>query len=119
MASRNNEDETEYTPVADEELLYEQTIRRLRMEINKGKTYDQAWNSLNNIDKHLQGEIGDDFLKILIAERHFGDGYGIDDLALLLDVSYEKIEELRDFMLSDIGTSIHKLRSWPRSDMSH
>jgi hypothetical protein len=107
MASQNDDDEPGYTPpVAEDELLYEQTMRRLRLEIDKGRTYDQACRAISGLEQELTHEIGEDFLRIIIAERHFGEGYGIDDLALLLDVEFEKIEAIRDYMLRDIGNSL-------------
>lgn len=107
MASQNNDDETGYTPsAAEDEMLYEQAMRRLRLEIDKGRTYDQACRAIHGLEQELTNEIGEDFLRIIIAERHFGEGYGIDDLALLLDIEYEKIEAIRDSMLRDIGNSL-------------
>jgi len=121
MASRNNDDDTElYVPAADEDLLYDQTIRRLRLEVDKGKTYAQACRAVPNMDQELlKKEIGEDFLKIIVAERHFGEGYGIDDIALLLDISYEKIETIRDYVLSDIGTTLNRGKNVKMSDMTH
>lgn len=107
MASQNNNEESgDYPPVAEDELLYEQALRRLRLEIDKGRTYDQACRAISGLEQELKNDIGEDFLRIIIAERHFGEGYGIDDLALLLDVEYEKIEAIRDYMLRDIGNSL-------------
>lgn len=120
MASKNNDDEIDtYIPAADDELLYEQTIRQLRLEVNKGKTYDQACEVLAGVERHLKKEISEDFLRLMITERHFGDGYGIDDIALFLDVSYEKIEQIRDFMLRDIGGSLFRDQRWPDTDFSN
>ena len=120
MASRNNEEENDnYIPTAGEELLYEQTIRQLKGEINKGKTYDQACQTLSDHEKYLQNEIREDFLKVIIAERHFGDGYGIDDIALMLDISYEQVEKIRDYMLRDLSNVFNRDTKWPDSDMSH
>lgn len=120
MASRNNDDDNDiYIPAADEELFYDQTIRQLRLEVNKGKTYAQACEALAGVEMILKKEIGEDFLRLIIAERHFGDGYGLDDIALFLDVSYEKIEQIRDFMLRDIGGSIFREKRWPDNDFSH
>jgi len=108
MASHNNDDENSgyVPPIAEEEILYEQAMRRLRLEIDKGRTYAQACRAISGLEQELTNEIGEDFLRIIIAERHFGEGYGIDDLALLLDIEYEKIEAIRDYMLRDIGNSL-------------
>ena len=121
MAYRNNDDDSEtYIPAAGDDLVYDQTIRRLRLEVDKGKTYAQACQAVPNIDQELlKKEIGEDFLKIIIAERHFGEGYGIDDIALLLDISYEEIETIRDYMLRDIGNTLNRERNAKTSDATH
>ena len=120
MASRTNDEDNDiYITASDDELFYDQTIRRLRSEINKGRTYEQACKSLSEVEKYIQKDIGEDFLKIVIAERHFGGGYGIDDIALLLDVSYEKIEKLRNHMLSDLSNTLDREKHWPNSDLSN
>ncbi|MBU0481973.1 MAG: hypothetical protein KKG47_12815 [Proteobacteria bacterium] len=120
MASQNKKDDLDnYIPAPEEELFYEQTIRRLRTEVDKGKTYAQACKSVREIDTDLHSEIVDDFLKILIAERHFGEGYGIDDIALLLDVSYDKIEAVRDYMLREISNNLSREKGWPNSKLIH
>ncbi|MBU0674638.1 MAG: hypothetical protein KJ950_08365 [Proteobacteria bacterium] len=105
MGSRNNQTDDFFPlPGLEEDLLYDQTIRRLRGEVERGKTYDQACKTVADRDLGIQMEVAEDFLKIIIAERHFGEGYGLDDLALILDVSLEKVEAIRDHMLSEIGT---------------
>lgn len=120
MASRADEDDKDlFLTASDEELFYEQTIRRMRSEVNRGKTYEQACKSLSGVEKYLQKEIGEDFLKIIIAERHFGGGYGVDDIALLLDVPYEKVEEIRNHMLSDLNSALDREKRWPDSDLSN
>lgn len=120
MASQNNNDETGYySPLADEEFVYEQALRRLKLEIDKGRTYAQACQVISSMEKDLKKELGEDFMRLIIAERHFGEGYGIDDLALLLDVTYEKVEAIRDYMLRDIGNSLNRERRRLISMTSH
>ena len=120
MGSQNNKDDQDtYIPASKEDLVYEQTLRRLRIEVDKGKTYAQACRSINSVDQDMHSDIADDFLKVLIAERHFGEGYGIDDIALLLDVSYEKIEAVRDYMLREIGNSLSREKGKSGSKLTH
>jgi hypothetical protein len=121
MASRTNEEDNDFYngTDSDEELFYEQTIRKMRLEVNRGKTYEQACKSLSGVEKYLQKEIGEDFLKVIIAERHFSGGYGIDDIALLLDVPYDKVEEIRNHMLSDLSGVLDRGKRWPDSDLSN
>jgi len=120
MASQNNNEEPGYySPIADDELVYEQALRRLKLEIDKGRTYAQACKTISSMEKDLKKELGEDFMRLIIAERHFGEGYGIDDLALLLDVTYEKIEAIRDYMLRDISNSLNRDRRKLISMTSH
>lgn len=119
MASQNNHDEPGFSSTADDELVYEQALRRLRLEIDKGRTYAQACKVITSLDGDLKKELSEDFMRIIIAERHFGEGYGIDDLALLLDVNYEKIEAIRNYMLRDIGNSLNRERRRVVSMTSH
>jgi|GEM_PF-1655244 len=119
MASKTDGNDNDiYSPaIVDEHLFYEQTIQRMRSEVSRGKTYKQACNSLSGVEKYLRQEIGEDFLKIIIAEQHFAGGCGIDDIALLLDVPYEKVEEIRDHMLNDLSGALDRERHWPSSDL--
>ena len=82
--------------------IYEHATRIIRKNLDDGQTYEQACKPLNDIDQNLKQFIMDDFLKILIAEEHFGTGVDIDDLALHLGLTYEKIESSRDDLIKDI-----------------
>jgi hypothetical protein len=119
MASKTdgNDNDIYTTAIMDEQVFYEQTIQRMRSEINRGKTYAQACKSLSSDERYLQKEIGEDFLRIIIAEQHFAGGFGIDDIALLLDVPYEKVEEIRDHMLSDLSGTLDQEKRWPGKDI--
>ncbi|MDF1578092.1 MAG: hypothetical protein RQ753_01685 [Desulfurivibrionaceae bacterium] len=120
MASRTDgKDNDIYSAtIMDEQVFYEQSIQRMRSEINRGKTFEQACRSLSSDERYLQKEIGEDFLRIIIAEQHFAGGFGIDDIALMLDVSYEKVLEVRDLMLSDLSGALDEQeRRWPGKDL--
>ncbi len=96
-------DQTErFIPIEDE-VLYEQTVLKMRQEISKGKTFAQACEILKEIDEPLRPLIQDDFLKIIIAEQHFGQGRGIDDVALFLDLPYETVATSREMIMSDFS----------------
>ena len=71
--------------------LYDVAIKTIRKQLSKGKTFNEAIHSLNPIDNALRTIIIDDFLKNIIVDQHFNKGRGLDDLALILDVSYEKL----------------------------
>ena len=85
---------------------YEHAIKRIRCGLSKGLTYEQACNTLTDIDQDMKIFIVEDFLKILIAEEHFGSGLGIDDMALLLGLPYEKIVACRSAMIEEVDHEI-------------
>lgn len=90
----------------EDEVLYEQTVLKMRQEISKGKTFAQACEILKEVDKPLRPLIREDFLKIIIAEQHFGQGCGIDDVALFLDLPYETVAASREMIMSDFDDMI-------------
>ncbi|MFC1512854.1 hypothetical protein ACFL5J_00210 [Thermodesulfobacteriota bacterium] len=96
-------DETD-NPLSDEEnRIYEKAVAILRSELDQGRTFDHACEQLDVADQELRALIIDDFLKILIAEDHFGGGKGLDDIALCLGIPYETLETARDEMLQEVG----------------
>lgn len=82
--------------------MYEQAIRQLRQKISRGQTYEQAFDTLSGIDHEIRAFIEDDFLKIIIAEEHFGADVPIDDMALFLGLPTRRLEACRDSLLKDM-----------------
>ncbi len=92
------------SPLTDEQSkIYEEAIAVLREETDAGYTFDKACERLKDIEPELRAVIIDDFLKILIAEDHFGSGKGLDDIALCLGLPYETVETARAEMLEEVG----------------
>ena len=81
---------------------YEAAVQKLRLELTRGKTYDQACDSLTDLDQSLKVFVRDEFLKTIIAEEHFGAGVEISDIALLLGLPYEKVESTLLTLLNDM-----------------
>ena len=117
MASRKN-DVPAWADSDDTDYLYEQAIRQMRLEIARGRTYRQACRAIASLDRSLKEVVESDFLKIVIAEKHFGDGSGLDDIALMLDLPYETVAGLKDEMLEEVGEEL-AARYFPRSLMTH
>ncbi|MBI5559559.1 MAG: hypothetical protein HY885_18205 [Deltaproteobacteria bacterium] len=105
--------------IQDDEILYEQAVMRMRKEIAKGKTFAQACEILQGIEEHLRPLIQDDFLKIIIAEQHFGQGRGIDDVALFLDLPYETVEASRAKIMSEFDEMFSGHLANHNSKMTH
>lgn len=88
--------------------IYEIATKKIRLGLSKGLTYEQACNTLTDIDHEMKSFIAEDFLKILIAEEHFGSGVAIDDMALLLGLPYERLEACRTAMIEEVDQEIKK-----------
>jgi hypothetical protein len=93
----------EFTP--EEGALYEDAVNKFREAVAAGKTLRQAYETRPVADKELEKIIQADFLKILIAERHFGQRQALEDLARGLDVSLELIKDTVARMPQEAGVS--------------
>lgn len=94
-------DLNDYTNKATSKI-YDIAVKTIRKEIARGKTFNEAILSLTAINDALRTIIIDDFLKNLIVDQHFNKGRGLDDLALILDLPYEKIEICRDKIVEEL-----------------
>lgn len=104
-------------PLSDEEnRIYEKAVSVLRGELDQGRTFDHACEQLDDIEQELRALIIDDFLKVLIAEDHFGGGKGLDDIALYLGIPYETLETARAEMLQEVG---EEMASQYRQNIEH
>lgn len=99
--------------------IYEKAVRRIRYSLARGLTFDEACSKLTDIDQDLKAFITEDFLKILIAEEHFGSGLGIDDMALILGLSCERIEACRVDMIEEVAQEISSCCPHAISTMTH
>lgn len=93
----------EFTP--EESNIYEEAVNKYREAIAAGKTLKQAYENYSITDQELKSLIQADFLKILIAESHFGKGQSLEDVAKVLDVSLDLIKETHARMLQEAGVT--------------
>jgi hypothetical protein len=93
----------EFTP--EEGRIYEEAVNRFREAIAAGKTLRQAYESYAISDKELETIIQADFLKIMIAELHFGKGQSLEEVAKALSVSNELIQDTKKRMLQEAGVT--------------
>jgi transcription initiation factor TFIIIB Brf1 subunit/transcription initiation factor TFIIB len=89
----------------EEGRIYEEAMSNFRDAIAAGKTLRQAYESYIIENKELEKLIQVDFLKILIAERHFGLHQAMDDIAKALDISVSLIKETHARMLQEVGVT--------------
>jgi hypothetical protein len=100
MSSANRKQYGQFTAVMHRE--YEHAVKKMREELSQGRTYDHACDTLADISQEIQAFVKKDFLKIIIAEEHFGGGIEISDIALFLELPYEKVESARLALLNDM-----------------
>jgi hypothetical protein len=93
----------EFTP--EEGAIYENAVNKFREATAAGKTLRQAYETCPVADKELEKIIQADFLKIMIAERHFGQRQALEDLARSLDVPLDLIKDTLARMLQEAGVS--------------
>jgi hypothetical protein len=93
----------EFTP--EESNIYEDAVNKYREAIAAGNTLKQAYENYSIIDPELKSLIQADFLKILIAESHFGKGQSLEEISKVLDVSLGLIKETHARMLQEAGVT--------------
>jgi hypothetical protein len=93
----------EFTP--EESNIYEEAVNKYREVIAAGKTLKQAYENYSIIDPELKSLIQADFLKILIAESHFGKGQSLEEMSKALDVSLDLIKETHARMLQEAAVT--------------
>jgi hypothetical protein len=93
----------EFTP--EEGRIYEEAMNAFRDAVTAGKTLRQAYESYSIADKELESLIRADFLKIMIAERHFAQQQSLEDVAKALDVSFDLVRDTHMRMLQEVGVS--------------
>lgn len=93
----------EFTP--DESRIYEEAMNSYRSAIASGKTLQQAYDSYAVEDPGLRSIIQADFLKIMIAERHFSQRQNLEEVAKALAVSLDLVKETLARMLQEVGVT--------------
>lgn len=93
----------EFTP--EESRIYEEAINKFREAVAAGEKLRQAYESYSIADKELEKLIQADFLKILIADRHFGQRQPLEEIARALGISAELVQETHARMLQEAGVT--------------
>ncbi|MBF0566247.1 MAG: hypothetical protein HQK89_13505 [Nitrospirae bacterium] len=89
----------------EENGVYYKAIDTLRASLAAGMKFDEACDGLRVDNEELRMFIVDDFLKICIAEMHYGKGIELVELSKLLGVSEERIQAAKRDMEEDIQNS--------------
>ncbi len=93
----------EFTP--EESRIYEEAIAKYREAITAGIKLKQAYESYPIADQELRSLIQADFLKILIAERHFAQNQPLEKIARDLDITLEVVMDTHARMLQEVGVT--------------
>jgi len=93
----------EFTP--EEDRIYTEAVTKYREAITAGRTLKQAYESAAIADKTLEKMIQADFLKIMIAERHFSGKQPLEIIAKDLGVSMDLVKDTFGRMLQEVGVS--------------
>jgi len=91
----------EFTP--EEDRIYTEAVTKYREAITAGKNLKQAYESTDIADKALEKMIQADFLKIMIAERHFSQKQPLETIAKDLGVSADLVKGTYGRMLQEVG----------------
>ena len=93
----------EFTP--EEDRIYTEAVTKFREAVGAGKTLKQAYESHPVADKEFEKLVQADFLKIMIAERHFSGKDPLDKVAKDLGISTELVKETYGRMLQEVGVT--------------
>ena len=93
----------QFTP--EEDKIYEEAISTFRSALDSGKSLREAYASYTIENEDLGNVIRADFLKIIIAERHFAKGQTLQDLAGALSISVNLVQDTKNRMLQEAGVS--------------
>ena len=93
----------EFTP--EEDKIYTEAVNAFREAIAAGRTLRQAYESHSIADRELESLIQADFLKIMIAERHFAQQQSLEVVAKALDVSLDLVKDTHMRMLQEVGVT--------------
>src|SRR5512139_1585887 len=93
----------EFTP--EEDRIYAEAVTKFREAIAAGKPLRQAYESYAIADRDLEKLIQADFLKILIAERHFSGNEPFDKIAKDLGIPVDLVKDTHGRMLQEVGLS--------------
>ncbi len=88
---------------SEEDKMYDEAVGKFREAIAEGKTLRQAYESYTIADKDLERLIQADFLKILIAERHFNERQPLEEIAKMLGIPVNLVKETHARMLQEVG----------------
>lgn len=93
----------QFTP--EEDRIYTEAVTKYREAVAAGRSLGQAYETYAVADKELEKLIQADFLKIMIAERHFSGKEQLDKIAQDLGIAADLVKNTFSRMLQEVGVS--------------
>lgn len=91
----------QFTP--EEDRIYEEAVNKYREALGAGKKLKEAYEAYAVADAELRAIIQADFLKILIAERHFAKRESLETVSADLGISLDLVKDTFARMLQEVG----------------
>ncbi|MDH4163873.1 MAG: hypothetical protein OEW15_14475 [Nitrospirota bacterium] len=91
----------EFSP--EEDRIYVEAVDSYRASLAAGKKLKEAYAGYTITDDELRNIVQADFLKILIAERHFTKQESLETMASALDVPLDLLKDTMKRMLQEVG----------------
>jgi len=93
----------QFTP--EEDRIYEEAVNAYRSALAAGKKLNDVYAAYTIDDDELRSVTQADFLKILIAERHFGKREPLEGIGQELGVPLEVLQQTLARMLQEVGVT--------------
>ncbi|MBF0340436.1 MAG: hypothetical protein HQL95_05660 [Magnetococcales bacterium] len=88
---------------AEQDRLHTEAMERMRAAVAEGRRWPEVCSLVKMPDEAFKRLIQDDFLKVLIAERHFQGGERLKGMAKELGVPMELLMALKVSMLKEVS----------------
>jgi hypothetical protein len=87
----------------EESRIYDEAVKAYREAVAAGRRLKDAYEAYAIADEDLRSLVRADFLKILIAERHFGKREAFEKIAVDLGIPVDLIKDTYVRMLQEVG----------------
>jgi hypothetical protein len=90
-----------FTP--EEEKIYDRAMAEIKEKMDAaGYTLDEACNEIDLEDEELRHFIKEDYLKMLIADLHYSKRKSFEEIAELVSVDLERVQQAHREMVEDV-----------------
>ncbi|MBF0212615.1 MAG: hypothetical protein HQM00_03505 [Magnetococcales bacterium] len=89
----------------EQDRQHTEAMTRLRAELAEGRSWEEAIRGVKIADAGFKELILNDFLKVLLAERHFQAGERLKAIAKDLGVSMDLLVSLKESMIREVSAS--------------